>query len=564
MARALTMAVAQVSCPHCSTVLKSAQPLVLGTKVQCPRCSSKFLVSYGTPAAPSAPTGFRTGSGGPPAGNGGPVFSPQPPGPIDSLPAHPATGSARGPNRLALGLILAGSVLFVGLGAALAFICFSSDSTKEDPQKEGEQVVHNPDEAGPGPQIPKKTPEGTVPEKKPESKKPAISEETERPRPPDGEKKPQPEKPPVEEKKPEEKPPEVVEKKPIKKPESSQDKLHVLPPNATNPVITYFFHDNLAAEEKGVPDLIPTNPLGQNGFETAQVLGLRKRVYRFIGKAFPGDQQAGLTFDNRKGFLPINNYSVEMVLTFLERDGEWRRIVDVEDRQSDNGFYAHPSNQLQVYPLPGAGKRITTGEYFHVVLTVAKTGTVNAYLNGYHQFSGTTDVMVINNPRKVMHFFLDNVVGPGQYEYSNGKVALIRLYNRVLSDKQVTELAAWVQANEAKTARKTPRKDVAPDPGTLTNLANQIGKTFRFRVTGSTNGFIYGTGVYTADSSLATAAVHAGILRPGETKVIRVRIVAGRSRYIGSIRNGVHSSSWGPYSWAYTISRVVNGPKRRR
>jgi hypothetical protein len=446
----------------------------------------------------------------------------------------------------------------------LAIICFSADSTKEGQEKENKQVVNNPDGSKPDPQIPEKVPEPIVPEKKTETKKPVVPEEKERPRPPEEEKKTEPEKPPVEEKKPDEKPPEVVEKKPVKKTESSRDKLHVLPPNATVPVITYFFHDNLAAEEKGAPDLIPTDPFGKNGFETAQVLGLRKRVYRFIGKAFPNDQQAGLTFDNRKGFLPSNQYSVELVLTFLERDGQWRRIVDVEDRQSDNGFYAHPSNQLQVYPLPGAGKRITTGEYFHVVLTVAKTGTVNAYLNGYHQFSGMTDVMVINNPRKVMHFFLDNVVGPGQQEFSNGKVALIRLYNQVLSDKQVTELAAWVQGNEAKTARTKARKDAAPNPGTLTNLANQVGKTFRFEVTGSTNGSVWGTGVYTADSSLATAAVHAGVLRPGETKVIRVRIVAGRSRYIGSTRNGVSSGSWASYPGAYTISRVVNGPKGRR
>ena len=40
-----------------------------------------------------------------------------------------------------------------------------------------------------------------------------------------------------------------------------------------------------------------------------------------------------------------------------------------------------------------------------------------------------------------MNFFLDNVVGGGQGEYSSGSVALIRAYNTVLTDGQVATLA---------------------------------------------------------------------------------------------------------------------------
>jgi hypothetical protein len=340
-----------------------------------------------------------------------------------------------------------------------------------------------------------------------------------------------------------------------------QDKLHLLPPDAETPVITYFFHGNLSPEEKNAPDLIPTDPLRQNGFENAQVLGLRKQVYRFTGNATPVDQQAGLTFDNSKGLLPSDQYSVELVLMFLEGDGRWRRIVDVQDRQSDDGFYADPFNHLQVYPLPGKGNLITAGGYHHVVLTVAKTGTVKAYLDGSIQFTGETRVMFIDNPKKVMHFFLDNVVGPGQGEFSNGKVAVIRLYNRVLSDAKVSRLADWVRGTKAPAAEAPAEKDVVADPGTLGRPYDQVGKTHYFRVTGSTTGSIWGTDVYTADSSLATASVHAGALRAGETGVVRVKVVAGLGGYTGSTRNGVTSGNWDAWPVAYTISRA--GPVRK-
>src|SRR5207253_285403 len=84
-----------------------------------------------------------------------------------------------------------------------------------------------------------------------------------------------------------------------------------------------------------------------------------------------------------------------------------------------------------------------------------------------------------------------------------------------------------------------------PDPGTLVGLSNQVGKSFSFVVTGSTTDPVWGTDTYTADSALACAAVHAGKVQPGQTKVVRVTIVAPLSRYKGSKRNGVTSSPWG-------------------
>ena len=97
-----------------------------------------------------------------------------------------------------------------------------------------------------------------------------------------------------------------------------------------------------------------------------------------------------------------------------------------------------------------------------------------------------------------------------------------------------------------------------PDPGNLTAYQGQVGQAIDFRVTGTAgkSGSLWGTDVYTTDSSLALAAVHAGALRPGETAVVRVQIVAPPASFAGSTRNGVTSSPWGAYPSAFRVSRV--------
>jgi hypothetical protein len=98
-------------------------------------------------------------------------------------------------------------------------------------------------------------------------------------------------------------------------------------------------------------------------------------------------------------------------------------------------------------------------------------------------------------------------------------------------------------------------KNVAPDPGNLTSYQNQMGKTFVFRVTGAPNGSVWGTDVYTADSSLAVAAVHAGVLQPGQTGVVKVTMVPAPVAYAGSTRHGITSAAYGNYPSAFRVSK---------
>ena len=92
----------------------------------------------------------------------------------------------------------------------------------------------------------------------------------------------------------------------------------------------------------------------------------------------------------------------------------------------------------------------------------------------------------------------------------------------------------------------------------MTKYREQNGKTFIFKVTSTTSGRIWGGqgNVYTDDSTISTAAVHAGLIRTSETTIVKLTIMAGRSSYPTITRNGITSRSYGSYYGSYIISLV--------
>ena len=196
------------------------------------------------------------------------------------------------------------------------------------------------------------------------------------------------------------------------------------------PVAQYDFNGTLASSVAGAPALVAVDPLGESGFVTDTVSGSSRTVYNFQGTNEPTNDQAGLTLNTTGLITDPGVYSVEMVFKFTERDNAWRRIFDTGERQTDNGFYVDPSNNLDVYPLAG-GASFTNNAY-HDVFLVDDDGTVTFYLDGSSQASVTTHEMDLPADGMV-NFFLDNVVGGGQGEFSSGDIALIRLYDSALT-----------------------------------------------------------------------------------------------------------------------------------
>lgn len=96
----------------------------------------------------------------------------------------------------------------------------------------------------------------------------------------------------------------------------------------------------------------------------------------------------------------------------------------------------------------------------------------------------------------------------------------------------------------------------ADAPPTMLDLCGTVGATFYFRVQGASEGPLWGTGTYTGDSALAVAAVHSGLVKAGETAIIRVTVVAAPARFPGSLRHGVTSHDFGRYGSAYELSAI--------
>jgi hypothetical protein len=227
---------------------------------------------------------------------------------------------------------------------------------------------------------------------------------------------------------------------------------------------TFCLQDTPAAREKGIPPLTLVDPRSRSGFERGTVRGRSRLVYRYDGEPRPSQSQAGLVLP--AGLVPPRSYSLEIVFEFLEDRGRWRRILGTR-LDVDSGVYLDRGH-LQVWddaaelwapwfpdltqaedddgPRPSDDDRqIATGTsavgpgFHHLVVTVSGDGIVNAYVDGGLALTTPpTKALDVSGP---VRLFLDGG-GPADQEYSDGRVALARVYHRVLTDREVGKLNA--------------------------------------------------------------------------------------------------------------------------
>jgi hypothetical protein len=95
--------------------------------------------------------------------------------------------------------------------------------------------------------------------------------------------------------------------------------------------------------------------------------------------------------------------------------------------------------------------------------------------------------------------------------------------------------------------------EINKDPGNLVGLRNNNGRVYTVRVTGTDQGSVWGgaDGIYTDDSRLGKAAVHAGLLKVGEEGIIKVYILPGQPKYTGNTQNGISTINYGSYSGSF-------------
>ena len=78
-----------------------------------------------------------------------------------------------------------------------------------------------------------------------------------------------------------------------------------------------------------------------------------------------------------------------------------------------------------------------------------------------------------------------------------------------------------------------------------TKLRGANGGAFTFDcLRGGSLNPVWGTDVYTDDSSVCTAAVHAGLITFDDGGVVVIRIRHGQNAYVGTTRNGVRTSGF--------------------
>ncbi|UWZ40026.1 Hsp70 family protein [Dactylosporangium roseum] len=109
---------------------------------------------------------------------------------------------------------------------------------------------------------------------------------------------------------------------------------------------------------------------------------------------------------------------------------------------------------------------------------------------------------------------------------------------------------------------ETPGEQVAADVEqdnvdwytTATAYTAKPGRTIAYQCPANgTIGTVWGSGPYTLDSSVCTAAVHAGYINLADGGRVVIKIVDGQDSYTASTQFGIVTSAWDDYSWSFQI-----------
>lgn len=144
-----------------------------------------------------------------------------------------------------------------------------------------------------------------------------------------------------------------------------------------------------------------------------------------------------------------------------------------------------------------------------------------------------------------------------------------RLQRRTEPNGTMTTTVQWSDQTVATYVRRSLGHGMKLDfekMRTNTQLARQVrearvGEVLQLEVYGSEIEFVYGgrDGIYTSDSPPSAAAVHAGLIRVGETKMVKITMLAPQMHYPMLEQNGMMSfQKIGDSSLAYRIERLTD------
>jgi OOP family OmpA-OmpF porin len=241
---------------------------------------------------------------------------------------------------------------------------------------------------------------------------------------------------------------------------------------------TYDFNNGLNSIESGG---IPLKILGQPGqYVKEKIPGsedLFRTTYRF-------EKNSGLQFNNTeaKGFLN-KSFTVEIYFK-LDTLGSWKRVLDFKNRKSDFGSYIY-DGKLNFYDFAISEKApIRRNQYLHYVYTRDfETKTIKMYINGLSKLEfkdpGTEGVL---DQDQVLNLFQDDLIA--NHEASAGSVALIRIYDRVMtpvfirrSFQSINKTASRKEEKEKVVAEEI-KEVVQEEPQRVSNLVKVSGRVY--------------------------------------------------------------------------------------
>lgn len=216
----------------------------------------------------------------------------------------------------------------------------------------------------------------------------------------------------------------------------------------------------------------------------------------------------------------------------------------------------HPALAEDVFVLPDTGNMVDFRGQSGATGVFQVTGALDGRVYGTGVYTDDSDV-----PTAAVHAGL---VGVGETRNLTIKILGGKASYQGSSSHGVVsyDFDTWVGSYtfvDAPTAEQPAV--VMPDPGNLRGFRGQVGQTLSFSVTGAIGGSLYGDGIYTDDSQLAAAAVHAGVLGLGEQGTVSVIIMPGQQNYASARRNNVSSNEYGAWDGSFRFVGTPSAPE---
>ena len=172
------------------------------------------------------------------------------------------------------------------------------------------------------------------------------------------------------------------------------------------------------------------------------------------------------------------------------------------------------------------------------------------------------NILMENNGTYKEYYYNDNI--KLEYEYlagkKNGKYKEYYDNGRIKYECEYIDgekIGKGIEYYENGKIKRDYGKQIETENGSYTtyidaiNKRGNIDKYYYYKIRGSNEGTVWGDHIYSDDSNISKAAVLEGICEIGKEKIVKIKMIEGKSSYSSTSRNGVSSNSWGSWYCSY-------------